>query len=59
MRKPSAAEMANAFLWLAVLAATLILFWGSERVWVLVVGILGCGWASVGIVARGCRGSGG
>ncbi len=52
MRKPTPEELANVFLWLAVLAASIILLWDSERLWMMVVAILGCGWASIGLFAK-------
>ena len=55
MRKPTPEELANAFLWLAVLAASIILLWASDKLWMMVVAILGCGWASTGLFARHCR----
>lgn len=55
MRRPTPAEFANAFLWLAVLAASIIVLWDSDKLWVMIVAILGCGWASIGLFARSCR----
>lgn len=52
MRKPTAVEFANAFLWLAVLAGSIMLFWGSDRLWMTVVIALANGCASTGIVAK-------
>ncbi len=52
MRKPTTVEFANAFLWLAVLAGALILFWGSDRLWMMVVVVLANGSASMGTVAK-------
>jgi hypothetical protein len=55
MRKPTAVEYANAFLWLTVLAASMVLFWGSDRLWMMVVAVLTCGFMSVEVVAKGCQ----
>ena len=55
MRKPRPTELANAFLWLVVLATAAILFWESDRFWMMVVAVLVNGWASVGLVAKCCR----
>jgi hypothetical protein len=54
MRKPTITELANAFLWLAVLAAACILFWGNDRLWIMAMAVVVNGWASVGLVAK-CR----
>ena len=55
MRKPTVVELANAFLWLTVLAAAIILFWESDRLWMMIMAILASGWASTGLVVRNCR----
>ncbi|MGD9145739.1 MAG: hypothetical protein PVI80_09275 [Anaerolineae bacterium] len=55
MRKPTSAEFANAFMWLTVLAASVVLLWGSDRFWMMVIVILASSWTSIGVVARGCR----
>jgi fatty acid desaturase len=55
MRKPTLVEFANGFLWLAVLAGSIILFWGSDRLWMMVVIVLANGFASMGVVARSCQ----
>jgi hypothetical protein len=55
MRRPNSIEFANAFLWLTVLAASVILYWGSDRLWMLVVAVLVSGCASVRVVAEGQR----
>ena len=55
MRKPTAVEFANAFLWLTVLAASMVLFWGSDRLWMMIVAVLTCGFTSVSVVAKGCQ----
>jgi len=56
MRKPTPVELANAFLWLTVLAAAIILFWNSDRLWMMVVAILASGWTSMGLFAKSCQG---
>lgn len=55
MRKPTAVEFANAFMWLTVLTTALILFWNSDRLWMMVVAVLVGGWTSMGLVAKSCR----
>jgi hypothetical protein len=55
MRKPTSVEFANAFMWLTVLAASVVLLWGSDRLWMMVIVVLVSGWTSIGVVARGCR----
>ena len=52
MKKPTTVELTNAFLWLAVLAGSIILFWGSDRLWMMIVIVLANGFASMGVVAR-------
>ena len=58
MRKPTSVEFANAFMWLTVLAASLVLLWGSDRLWMMVVAILVCGSTSISVVSRGCSEAG-
>lgn len=48
-------DFAQAFLWLTTLAAAIILFWGSERLWMMVVILLASGWTSIRLVGRRCR----
>jgi hypothetical protein len=55
MRKPTSVEFANAFMWLTVLAASVVLLWGSDKLWMMVIVVLASGWTSIGVVARGCR----
>ena len=55
MRKLDAIDFAHAFLWLTTLAAAIILFWGSDRLWMMVVILLASGWTSVRLVGRRCR----
>jgi hypothetical protein len=55
IRKPTPTEFANAFMWLTALAATVVLLWDSDRLWMMVVAILACGFTSIGIVASSCR----
>jgi hypothetical protein len=54
MKKPTPTEFANAFLWLAVLAAAGILFWDSDRLWMMIAVVVVNGWASMALVAE-CR----
>ena len=56
MRKFDAIDFAHAFLWLTTLAAAMILFWGSDRLWMMVVILLASGWTSIRLVSRRCRG---
>lgn len=56
MRKPTPVEFANAFLWLTVLAVAIILFWDSDRLWMMVMAVVVSGWTSMGLVAKSCRG---
>ena len=56
MRKPTPTEIGNAFMWLTVLATALILFWDSDRLWMMVVAVGVGGWTSMGLVAKVCRG---
>lgn len=55
MRKPSSVEFANAFMWLTVLAASVVLLWGSDRLWMMVIVVLASGFTSIWVVARNCR----
>jgi hypothetical protein len=55
MRKPTSVEFANAFMWLTVLAASVVLLWDSDRLWMMVIVVLVSGWTSIGVVARGCQ----
>lgn len=55
MRKPTSVEFANAFMWLATLAATIVLLWDSDRLWMMIMVVLVSGFTSIGIVAKGCR----
>ncbi len=55
MKKPTSVEFANAFMWLTVLAASITLFWDSDRLWMMVVAVLVCGWTSIGVVAKICQ----
>jgi hypothetical protein len=55
MRKPTSVEFANAFMWLTVLATALILFWNSDRLWMMVVAVVVGGWTSIGLFARTCQ----
>jgi hypothetical protein len=52
MRDLDATDFAHAFLWLTTLAAAIILFWGSDRLWMLVVILLASRWTSIRLVAR-------
>ena len=56
MKELDATVFAQAFLWLTTLAAALILFWGADRLWMMVVILLASGWTSIGLARRrGCR----
>ena len=55
MRKPTAVEFGNAFMWLTMLAATVVLLWDSDRLWMMIMVVLVCGFTSTGVVVRGCR----
>jgi len=55
VRKPTSVDLANAFMWLTLLAATVVLLWGSDSLWMMVIVVLVCGSTSIGVVARGCR----
>lgn len=55
MRRPTVIEVANALLWLAVLAVAVILFWGSDKLWMMIMAVLVNGWVSMGLLARGCQ----
>ena len=52
MRKPTAAEFANGFMWLTVLAASVVLLWDSDKLWFMIVVVLVCSTTSIGAVAR-------
>jgi hypothetical protein len=52
MRKPFCVDLANAFMWLTVLATAFILFWNSDKLWMMVVAILVGGWTSIGLFAN-------
>ena len=56
VRDLEAADFAHAFLWLTTLAAAIILFWDSDRLWMMVVILLSSGWTSIRLVARRCHG---
>lgn len=58
MRRPTAEEMANAFLWAAVILATAILLRGTQYFWTRMIILAPCAWASMMIVTRLCRRSG-
>lgn len=58
MRKPVPAEFANAFMWLTVLAASFVLFWGHDKLWMMFAAVLVCSLTSMQVVARGCQGAG-
>lgn len=47
-----ATDFAHAFLWLTTLAAAIILFWGCDKLWVMVVILLTSGWTSIRLVSR-------
>jgi hypothetical protein len=55
MRKPTPAEFTNAFMWITVLAASVVLLWNSDRLWMMIVAVLVCGSTSVGTVAAAFR----
>ena len=55
MKTQTAAEFSNAFMWLTVLAASVVLLWDSDRLWMMIVIVLVCGTTSIGAVARGRR----
>jgi hypothetical protein len=55
MRKPNSVEFTNGFMWLTMLAASVVLLWNSDRLWMMIVAVLVCGTTSIGAVARGCR----
>ena len=55
MRKPTPAEFANGFMWLTVLAASIVLLWDSDRLWMMIVALLVCGTTSMGAVAQAFR----
>lgn len=55
MRKPTAAEFANGFMWLTILAASVVILWDSDTLWFMLVAILVCGTTSIGAVARALR----
>lgn len=54
MKKLDATVFAQAFLWLTTLAAAVILFWGADKLWMMVVVLLASGWTSVGLARRRC-----
>lgn len=55
MRKPAPAEFANAFMWITILAASVVVLWDSDRLWMMIVAVLVCGTTSVGTVAAAFR----
>jgi hypothetical protein len=55
MRKPASFELANGFMWLTILATSIVLFWDSDRLWMMVVAVLICGTTGIGAVAKGCQ----
>ena len=55
MRRPTSVELANAFMWLTMLAATVVLLWDSDRLWIMIMVVLISGSTSIGVVAKGCR----
>jgi hypothetical protein len=52
MKELDATVFGQAFLWLTTLAAAMILFWGSDRLWMMAAILLASGWTSVGLVWR-------
>jgi hypothetical protein len=55
MRMPRATEWANGFMWLAVLTASVILLWGTDYLWLMVIVVLGCASGSMMAVSAACR----
>lgn len=55
MRKPTAVEFTNGFMWLTVLATSVVLLWDSDSLWFMVIAVLVCGTTSMGAVARAFR----
>jgi hypothetical protein len=55
MKELDATVFAQAFLWLTTLAAAIILFWGADRLWMMVVILLASGWTSISLVRKRCR----
>ena len=55
MRKPTSAEFTNGFMWLTILAASVVLLWDSDRLWMMIVAVLVCGTTSIGAVAKAFR----
>ncbi len=55
MRKPTSAEFANGFMWLTILAASIVLLWDSDKLWMMIVAVLVCGTTSIGAVAKAFR----
>lgn len=55
MRKPTSAEFTNGFMWLTILAASVVLLWDSDRLWMMIVAVLVCATTSIGAVAKAFR----
>lgn len=55
MSKPSSAEFVNGFMWLTMLAASVVLQWDSDSLWMMIVVVLVCSTTSMGAVARSVR----
>ncbi len=57
MRKITPCEWANAFVWLCMIVAAIILLWGTKNLWPMVVVLLAGGVGSMLIVNHVARGA--
>ena len=55
MTKSVSILLANIFMWVVVLAAAVVLLWGMDALWMMVIAILGAGAGSHMVVLNGLR----
>jgi hypothetical protein len=47
--------LANIFMWVVVLATAIVLLWGMDELWMMVIAILGAGAGSHMVILNGLR----
>ena len=55
MKHSASVLLANLFMWIVVLAAAIVLLWGMDALWMMVIAILGAGAGSHMVVSNGLR----
>ena len=55
MKKSVSILLANLFMWVVVLAAAIVLLWGMDALWMMVIAILGAGAGSHMVVSDGLK----